>query len=122
MFGRALPERFEIADKDRGVHLRREVRARAARERDRLGERQGEVGAGLSRHGLQAAGTRRGLPKTGPASKDRAGGRCAASLEPWRRAAVEAAVSGGGPARRGAIAVLGRLRPVAGHFGGHEGC
>jgi hypothetical protein len=41
-----LARLIEIADQDRGVHQGHEVRARAAREGDRLGERKGKVRAG----------------------------------------------------------------------------
>ncbi len=64
-------EELKVADQDRGVHQRDEVRARASGERDGLGEREGEVGGGVFRHPRDCnRGEGAGLTETGMMIKD----------------------------------------------------
>jgi hypothetical protein len=74
--GRACRNGFEVADQDRRVHERHEVRAWAPSEGDRPGERKGQVGAGSSRHGkdCKRRGTAEDPAETGSKIKE---------LPPW---------------------------------------
>src|SRR6266702_3868908 len=53
------------ADQDRGVHQRYKMRAWPASEGDRLGKREGQVGAFRHEAGLQASGNGGGLSRNG---------------------------------------------------------
>src|SRR6266513_6401627 len=60
-----LPPGLQVADQDRGVHQRYKMRAWPASEGDRLGKREGQVGAFRHEAGLQASGNGGGLSRNG---------------------------------------------------------